>query len=205
MTTQPHGLARPIAGSRRAFLSCLTGFGLTLGMAGTYADTADGANSAAILQGDWQVTQVLKTDRQSSPGAYQEDDAQLMGKLLNVQEDKLQFGSTSHSCTLNPIPGPKTHSMRTLFAKSAPGTRRPSGLVGSLVGRMDDYALGALKGQPVRLFQVVCNNAGRPLLPEANWVALTNLTPLAAPALLMPLQPGTLLVLRRPSQTQALR
>lgn len=171
-------------------------------MATASADTADSAQSAGILQGDWQVTHVLLTDSQSSPGAYQEDDARLMGSVLRVQADALQFDKTNHGCTLHPVPGPKTHNMRALFAKSAPGTRRPSGLVGTLVGRMDDYALGPLKRQPVRLFQMVCNNAANPLLPEANWLALTNLTPLAAPALLMPYQPGTLLLLRRTPRAQ---
>jgi hypothetical protein len=159
-------------------------------MTASLAAHAGPAHDSTIL-GDWEVSRVLMTGGMQPQWSMREDDPRLLGRRLSIAADGMQFRNIETDCILRRLAGGKPQSMRSLFAR--PGNKRPPGMHGTLYGRQEDYELGGLRGQAVKLFEVHCRTGSESFLDDANWLATTT-----SPAtLLMPYQPDALLVLRR--------
>lgn len=154
------------------------------------AHAGDVALESAVF-GEWEVSRVLMTGGMQMQWSMREDDPRLLGRSLHITADAVRFQNTVSACALQPLAGGKAQSMRSLFAQ--PGGKRPAGMHGTLYRRQEDYELGALRGQPVKLFAVRCQPNQESFLIDANWLATTG----SPTTLLMPYQPDALLLLRR--------
>lgn len=156
------------------------------------APLASSATPDSTILGDWEVSRVLMTGGMQPQWSMHEDDPRLLGRRLSITAKGLQFRNADTGCVVQPMAGGRPQAMRSLFAR--PGSKRPSGMHGTLYGRLEDYELGALRERPVKLFAVRCPTGSEDFLGAANWLAAT-----ASPGtLLMPYQPDALLLLHRP-------
>jgi hypothetical protein len=137
------------------------------------------------------------TDGMQPQWSMREDDPRLMARTLHLGPDAVRFRNIDSGCSALPLTGGKPQAMRSLFAKSATGTKRSPTLHGALYGRASDYQLGALRDRTVQLLELRCQSESHKLMAEANWLAVTVPPSATSAALLMPYQPDALLVLRR--------
>lgn len=177
-------------------VAMLAGLAGALCLQAAHAD-AVAPDSGYAWTGNWEVSRVLMTGGLQPQWSLREDDPRLMDRTLHLGPDVVRFRNTDPGCSALPLAGGRPQVLRSLFAKSAVGTKRPPSIRGALYGRVSDYELGALKDRTVQLLELRCQREDHSLMAEANWLAVTIPPSASSAVLLMPYQPDALLLLRR--------
>jgi hypothetical protein len=153
--------------------------------------TAKADKTKQFIGEEWEFSRILIIS-DSSKETFRHDDARFKGRSIYFERDGFTTANDKQPCVLNESLAQRTFPFQSLFYPTVGAHRKLVTI--PFNGRLKAQALAVLPNDPVTIYGYICESGT--INRSGNWFAVTR------NAIVWPLVPSALAVLRRPSHAE---